>query len=202
MGFEVKEFLQQLSKQRKLFHNEKDFQFNFAWMMKNEGYDVKLEYYNGMEKSKRSYIDLIAVLNEETIAFEFKYKTKKEKVVIDNEEFDLFSQGAYDLGSYAVLKDVKRLERLVNEKKVKEAYVIFLTNDKKYEKGFKEGSLFYDFNLKDNRIIKKNEILDFCFKEKTFAKNLDEISFNNDYVLKWFDYSENLRCLVMKIKGE
>ena len=112
MNLDVDNILKELSKRRSLFHNEKDFQFEFALLMQQLGYKTRLETYVGKENGKRKYIDLVVIDEEkqECYLFEFKYKTKNKKLIINNEAYDLFNHETRDLGSYAFLKDVERIE--------------------------------------------------------------------------------------------
>ena len=209
MSLNIREILKELSKTRPLFQNETDLQFFIALALKEKGYEIRLEYYSGKENNKRKYVDLVVVKNNECYIFEFKYKTKKEEIIISNEKFELFDQQAIDLGSYLVLKDVERTEKHMNQKflnvEVTKGYVIFLTNDKNYKKGFKENSLCYNYALTDNKIFIKNQPLEFIIpsnktKEETCVKNLKEIKFKNTYQIKWETYSNYLDMLIFEIK--
>ena len=206
----INELLKELSEFRPLFHNELDFQFHFAWLLKEKGYVIRPEYYIGSENGIRKYIDLVAIDEEENICylFEFKYKTKNVREIINNEIYDLFNQGARDLGSYAVLKDVQRLESQINNNicgvKVKNGYVIFLTNDEGYKKGFKKGSLCHNYGLQDNVTLLANNPIEFILpkgknKKDTCVRCLEEIVLKNDYLIKWDKYSKYLNMLIIEI---
>lgn len=201
----------ELSKRRPLFHNEKDFQFEFALLLQQLGYKIRLETYVGKENGKRKYIDLVAIDEEkqECYLFEFKYRTISKEVAINNEVYDLFNHGARDLGSYAFLKDVERIEKLVDKTifgyKVKEGYAIFLTNDFGYTKGFKLNSLCYNYGLEEGKIFKSNNTVKFLIpneieKNDTWVSFLNEITLKNEYKINWKDYSEHLKQLALKIK--
>ena len=184
MNLDVKNILKELSAKRPLFHNEKDFQIEFALALQSIGFKIRLETYVGKENGKRKYIDLVAIDEEtkECYLFEFKYKTINKKEVINDELYDFFNHGARDLGSYAFLKDVERIENQLNKSilgyKVKEGYAIFLTNDLGYLKGFKLNSLCYNYGLENNKIFKSNNPIKFLVpnqKEKndTCVSHLD-----------------------------
>ncbi len=207
---DIMNILKELSIKRPLFHNEKDFQFEFALLLQQKGYKIRLETYTGKENGKRRYIDLIAIDEEkqDCYLFEFKYKTLDKQVIIDNEIYDFFNHAARDLGSYAFLKDVQRIEKLINNNvfgyKVKEGYAIFLTNDLGYLKGFKKNSLCYNYGLDEGKVFEPNNTIRFLIpngKEKgdTCISHLDEISFKNKYKVMWKDYSKYLKQMVIKI---
>lgn len=207
---EIGLLLNKLSKKRELFHNEKDFQFYFTLELIEERYEIRLEKYVGQNNGKRKYIDLEAYDKKEDqwYLFEFKYKTKEEIININNEKYELFEQGARDLGCYAFLNDVSRLEEQVKKykeenKKIK-AYAIFLTNDERYLNGFKSNCLCVNYGLKDKKVFKKG-VIDFIIpdgktKDGTCVKDLDEITLLNDYDIKWNDYSNYLKELILEIK--
>jgi len=210
MKLDVSEILKELSIKRPLFHNEKDFQFEFSLLMQQLGFKIRLETSVCKENGKRKYIDLVAFDEEkqECYLFEFKYKTIDKKITIDGEMYDLFNHGARDLGSYAFLKDVERIEKLINKTifgyKVKEGYAIFLTNDFGYTRGFKQNSLCYNYGLEEGKLFKSNNTIKFLIpndkeKEDTCVFKLDEIKFKNEYEVKWEEYSKYLKGLIFKI---
>ncbi len=210
MNLNVEDILKKLSINRPLFHNEKDFQFEFTLLKQQLGYKTRLETYIGKENDKRKYIDLVAIdeKKQECYLFEFKYKTINKKVIINNEVHDLFNHGARDLGSYAFLKDVERIEKLIDKIifgcKVKEGYAIFLTNDFGYTKGFKHNSLCYNYGLEEEKTFESNNTVKFLIpnkkeKKDTCVYHLNEIMFSNEYKVNWKDYSEYLKRLIFKI---
>ena len=148
MAFDIHGFIKELLEKRKVFHNERDFQIVFCCELLKKGYTVRPEFYfdekdeENKENSRRKYLDLVALIDDECIAFEFKYKTAELEENIGGEKYKLFEQGARDEGVYAVLSDVCRLERVIKnnteffDKKITKGYVVFLTNDGGYEKGF------------------------------------------------------------------
>jgi hypothetical protein len=115
--FDVSNVIKKLSEKRPLFHNERDFQFELALMIKDMyECEIRLEYFYKTDvNGKRCYIDLIAYDDNYCIAFELKYKTKKFKGEAGSENYDLKEQSAQDHGCVYVLSDLKRLEALVND---------------------------------------------------------------------------------------
>ena len=211
MSLNILETIKELSSRRPLFHNEADFQFYFAWLLKEKGYEIRLEHYAGKENNKRTYIDLVAIKEKKCYLFEFKYKTDEITVEINNEKYEFFNHGARDLGSIAVLTDVNRLEKYMGKTiygaQVIEGFSIFLTNDLKYLNGFKSGSLCYNYGLNDGKVFNSNEIIKFIpaenkTKEDTCVKHISEISFINTHIIKWKDYSPYLKMLIISASGE
>ncbi len=156
--FNIMQVIEGLSKRRKVFHSEADFQFALAWEI-NQLYpdiDVRLEYAYRVD-DKIYHIDILILLRikEKYIPIELKYKTKKESLSIDSEEFMLRSHGAQDLGKYDFIKDIVRLETLISKDSAFiEGYAIMLTNDSSYWKGSKRKNICCaDFDIGDNKQI-------------------------------------------------
>lgn len=210
MRLDVNLILEKLSKIRPLFHNEADFQFYFAWALKEEGFKIRLEYYTGKENEKRKYIDLVAIdeLENKCYLFEFKYKTIETEEIVFGESFEFFNHGARDLGAYAVVKDVDRLEKHIGKEvfgaKAVKGYVIFLTNDLGYYNGFKRTSLCYPYGLEEGKNFISNRRIDFNLggkrKENTCVSKLSEITLKNNYELHWHNYSLYLKMLVIDVE--
>ena len=206
-NLDVNGLLKDLAKKRPLFHNERDFQFEIAQLIKEKyDCDIRLEYYYGNDtNAKRCYIDLVAMHNNYKIAFELKYRTQKFEGTVKDEKFDLKEQGARDLGCIYIHTDLHRLEDLVNKKEFDKGYVIFLTNDEKFrDNPFKKGSMSEQFSLseyeyKNNKKEKKEKNVitgEVAFNHNgkdhndTSVKNCDEsYTFNGYYPIVWNDYS-------------
>ena len=209
--FDLVGFMEKLAERRPVFHNESDFQFMFAQLAQEEyKTDVRLECCFESEKQgnriKRNYIDIVLFNNDkECLLIELKYKikeldkTKKEKLKKESplqEDFDLPNQGAQDLGSYACLADLHRLEKLnhhgngkFNGYKILAYYSILLTNDYSYLKQHNR-SVFKDFYLAENKERKVIEnTLHFPKETTTSQKAGGDLQFNEIYDYEWRDYS-------------
>jgi len=130
---QVHNLMQSLARNRPLFHSEADFQHAFAWEFHLQLPDALIR----MERPVPStlgvlYVDITAHVAGQTYAFELKYKTRAAEVEIAGESFALQDHGAQPLGRYDVLKDVTRLESLVEKSANTRGDVIFLTNDSAY----------------------------------------------------------------------
>lgn len=203
MAFDIRRFIKDLLEKRRVFHNERDFQIAFCFELLNKGYMARPEFYFEEENGRRKYLDLVAIIDGECIAFEFKYKTKecdcepdRDYITIKGEKYKLFEQGARDEGVYAVLSDVCRLERVIKknteflDKKITKGYVVFLTNDKGYEGGFtKENCLYFNYGLKDKKTFDTKKITFNIPKGKTKqdtnAKNKEELQLNKGFDVHW-----------------
>ena len=130
----------------KLFYNERDFQINLAFFLKNTNYydNVLLEYSlpaSTMLNFSDIRIDIVLVKENLYFPIELKYKTKKGLgnlnrfgKTFSNVEV-LKNQAAQNIGRYSFWKDVERLEavkkRFIN---IDTGFCIFLTNDAYYKK--------------------------------------------------------------------
>ena len=146
--------IKNLASKKKIYSNESQFQFDLAWELRKQGFDVELEmlsvsqaYAKQLSKDERqkAYTDIVVKDETGYIVIELKYKTPETDDMmyynVNNEKIYLFPQGAENKGSYSYWKDVERLEKLVNgtiplnfdkNKKVVRGYAVLLTNAKKY----------------------------------------------------------------------
>lgn len=160
-----------LEKQGKLFANKEQLQFEIAIALKDNNYDVELEVlsmsHNEIimnEKGEKLYTDIVVSLGDNKyVAIELKYKLKQRHIVynVNNKNIFAFPQGAYNIGSYAFLKDVERLERLTRANR--------------------EDKILFNFN-KENKIIKSYALL-FTNDKNYFTESSDKNNLNKDYKL-------------------
>lgn len=200
----VQKILEKLKEERKYFHNESDLQFHFSWYCKllYPDINIRLEYpFTGIEDQKNSNIDLIVFNDKEAWLFEFKFKTKSfhyydEKL---NEEFKNKDHNAQNINVILIHNDIARIENAINKsksiskRKITKGFCIFLTNDKKYKKGFSKSSSVYKYGL--NFSIIKKGILNFTLsegkpKEKSHLKNYNEVVHTKDLEIKWTKYHD------------
>lgn len=131
----------------KLFYNERDFQINLAFFLKNTNYydNVLLEYSlpaSTMLNFSDIRIDIVLVKENLYFPIELKYKTKKVLGELNRfgETFSnvevLKNQAAQNIGRYSFWKDVSRLEVVKKNfaPNIEAGFCIFLTNDIYYQK--------------------------------------------------------------------
>ena len=159
-----------------IFSNEEQFQFLLAIELLNKkGYNVSLEVLS-MENDEKMYTDIIVENDDGTYtALELKYKLQNKNLVYktgSNTTYYTFKQGANNLGRYAYLQDVERLERLIHEryitndpthenitfnfdlrKKVTKGYAIIISNDQNYWKEISTDRLSSGFSLEHETTI-------------------------------------------------
>lgn len=158
MIFSLDSVMDELKKERKIFHSEADFQFSLAWKIK-EIYptcSIRLEYCLSLEK--KIYIDVVVKYNDKVYPIELKYKSKKVLVLDNGEQFNLKNHGAQDLGKYDFVKDIKRIEDFsLVFPDFDKGFVIWLTNDKNYWQAPKTTNHFYSqFSVHDGNVKRGN----------------------------------------------
>lgn len=148
----------------RLFFNERDMQVDLAvWLAQTAHYnEVRTEYYIPNEELKPGYvwdsemrIDIALRKFDEWLIIELKYKTDEISEIIsrfgeplDGKHLIVKHQGAQNLSMYDFWKDVRRIE-IVKQRfnSVVGGIALFLTNDKYYPKGPKEGVSCSKFSM-------------------------------------------------------
>lgn len=178
----------------KLFSNERQFQLELAWELKELGFSVYLEV---LETSKmKKYIDIVVRTSPtEYVAIELKYTTRLKDMIyhIDNKQIHTFAQGNDDGRRYDYLHDVQRIEELLNQSsgvfnlpnaKVTKGFSIIMTNDKYWStKG--ENTNYRDVSLYEGRKIPNKINLHLYSKKKNVRL---PIILRNSYICQWHDY--------------
>ncbi|MBL9115270.1 MAG: hypothetical protein JNJ83_09725 [Verrucomicrobiaceae bacterium] len=105
---------------------------------------------------QRRYMDMI-IRSADALAYvELKYKIRTARIVHNNEVFELRDQGAVDQGAYDILKDIQRIEGVVDGAKNAEGFVIVVSNDPRYWSApVPRGKPYLDeaFKLTEGRVI-------------------------------------------------
>lgn len=189
--FDIELIISKLKDKRKIFVSEADFQFEMAWIVKEQYPNAKIRLEYSPSFDFNIHIDILVILDGKWIPIELKYKTKGCSKKIDDEIFNLKNHGAKAVNCYLYLKDIQRIEKIRENVKVfEEGYTIFITNDIGYTKiPLKQNCVYKDFSLEDNII--KNGILNWNDNTSDGTKKNCEkpIILKNDYRIKWNDYS-------------
>ena len=132
---EILYLIEKSMSERPIFHSEADLQHSLAWYIHEHlhGANVRPEKpFNIGEKGKRIYLDILIDNGGKKTGIELKYKTEKFAGKFNDEMFELKSHSAQDLGMFDFMKDIERLETLVEEKQIDRGFAVLLTNDKFY----------------------------------------------------------------------
>ncbi|CAM4490089.1 hypothetical protein FHS16_005136 [Paenibacillus endophyticus] len=204
--------LKSLALKRPIFHNEADFQHALAWELK-EIYNckVRLEQRIDIDSGRRTYLDILLEMDGRRIAIELKYKMRAVEYTFEGESFSLLNQGAQDIGRYDILKDLQRLERMVEQKWVDEGYLIYLTNDSSYflDPGIEKLTVDRDFRVHEGRRIMGS----LSWSDKTGTGTMkgreESIVINGSYIMSWGAYSRlndlsmgTIRSLIIPVTEE
>jgi hypothetical protein len=116
-----------LAQRRPIFHSEADFQLALAWEIQSTRPDASIRLEQRVFDSPRINLDILVVLDGLRLALELKYLRAATDVTVDGERFALVV-GAPDVDRYDTIKDIVRLERLVDQQLVDAGAVVVLSN--------------------------------------------------------------------------
>lgn len=189
-SLDIHPIMRRLSESRPVFHAEADFQHALAWAIHATFPDsrVRLEFNPFAQDDRRSYLDIW--LADTGVALELKYKTRALTTEIDEERFDLRDQSAQNHGRYDFLRDVQRLERIVNEGKARAGCAVMLTNDSYYWRAprpsYPEPS-YAAFRIHEGRRVRGE--LKWNRQSGGTKGRESPIRLTGDYAMRWQDYS-------------
>ena len=190
---EITDVLNELSKKRPVFHSEADFQHALAWTIheKYSGLNIRLEK-RVILNSEEIYFDIFAFNDSKTVAIEVKYKTKNLDTTVNNEGFNLKNQGAQDQGRYDFIKDISRLEKVLETYRDDVGFAIFLTNDESYWKTPTRdvNTVDKDFRIHEGVPIRGTLSWKEETSEGTMSGRSESLILKGKYMLNWNDYSD------------
>ena len=206
----VEDVLNKLSKKRPVFHSEADFQHSLAWEIHEMHPDLNIRLEKREEiNGEDLHLDIFIFRNSKVCALELKYKTKRLKVTISNEDYDLKDQGAQDLGRYYFCKDIEKLEKVLEKYPSGTGFAIFLTNDDLYWRmPPNPNTADEDFRIHEGRTIKGKLEWKEWASLGTIRGRESPIELAGEYEIHWKDYSDlkvkngKFRYLLVKIKRE
>ena len=165
--FNIRDVIGDLSKERRIFTSEADFQLALAQAIakKYTQAKVRLEYVPSFDSS--IHIDILVLWKYgegvKWIPIEVKYKTKPLKEYTDDDgcDYSLKEQGAKDIGCYLYLKDIERIESIMYKigNVFKCGYTLMLTNDMSYTKaprnhgGSHQNCTYAEFSIHQNNTV-------------------------------------------------
>lgn len=120
--------LDELADQRPAFHSEADFQLAFAWMIQTRHPSARIRLEQRILDQPRIELDVLVTVEGLRLAIELKYLRARLDVAIDSERFTL-SLGAPDLERYDTIRDITRIERLLDEDLIDAGAMIALSNN-------------------------------------------------------------------------
>ncbi len=193
MTLDIHALMQELSQSRPIFHSEADFQHALAWKIREVMPDsqIRLEY-PFRHDGNPMYLDIW--LPTERMAIELKYLSRRLEQEYEGEHFALKDQSAHDVRRYDFLKDVQRLESVVEhaEQSTRGGVAVLLTNDSAYSKSPTsrwETTNDAAFRLHEGRKATGNLVWSERTGQGTMKGREDPIRLSGSYTTHWRDYS-------------
>lgn len=189
----VREALTALSERRPVFHSEADLQHELARQIISIDPEVemRLERPVRLSGARPIYLDAMLRRDGKQYALELKYITSKLDVTIDGEEFLLKAQSAQDLSRYDILKDITRIERLVEAEVVSGGMSVNISNERSlWQEAHRSGTLDEAFRLDHGRTITGSLGWGDGVGVGTARGREAALNIAGSYTLDWVKYSE------------
>ena len=180
----------QMSKKRKVFHSEADFQHALAWQIREATpeCEIRLEFNPVPNEERKIYLDIW--IPTEAIAIELKYVTRNLDATVFGERFVLRNQSAQDTRRYDYLRDIHRLESEVAEGRAKQGFAVLLTNDPSYWKPPQRGQTTdAAFRIHEGRDVRGELGWSRSASEGTKRGRTTPIQLKACYQMRYQDYS-------------
>lgn len=116
-----------LAARRPVFHSEADFQLALAWEIQTQHPEAQIRLEQRLLDSPRIELDVLVTIESRRFGLELKYLRAPLDPTIDGERFVLI-EGAGDVDRYDTLKDIVRLERLVDQGMIAAGAAVVLSN--------------------------------------------------------------------------
>lgn len=186
---DITKLMNDLASARPLFHSEADFQLALGLCIRDARPDerVRMEYKPFLDE--RMYLDIW--LPRTGVALELKYQTRKLYTSHEGEAFDLRDQGAQDIRRYDFLKDIQRLEKLLESKKAETGFAVLLTNDHSlWTQPSDRGTIDAAFRIHEGQTVTGT----MAWSEEASpggigARRKEPIRLKGSYDLHWQDYA-------------
>ena len=169
-----------------IFLSEAEFQHEPALRVRKITPKVRLEF--SPFQDERMSLDVW--LPDMGIAIELKWGTQKLKVKRDDGDFVLVNQGAQPLLRYDFVKDVSRLERVIDGYPPADAgFAVLLTNDSSYWKPpRKKKTIDTDFRIHEGAVIEGVREWSPDAATGTIQGRESPIGLRGSYECRWRDY--------------
>lgn len=205
---DIKTIFNDFAKNKKLFLNETQFQFELALEIKKQfpSLVVHLEYpsLKGNSNGPYSYYDIVMQEGNEFYVIELKYKTKNQSIYYKGSKYFLKNHAAQDLGRFDYLNDVSRIENWQSNNQDKQfvgGCAIILTNDAVYWLNSGAGCLYQQFALKEKTTILAGQ-KNWPAGTKTTSVGKSRINgfdLKKPYKIDWEDYCDGFKYLMLII---
>lgn len=194
--------LEKLLEENRIFVSESDFQFAYAWKIKElyPNVTIRLEYIP-WKFDLSMHIDIVVFCDGKMIPIELKYKTKLTVLSVNGEDLRLKSHSAQDCGRYDFLYDIQRMENIkTSDYLVEKAYAIMLTNDSGYWNkskmtGTSTPTIDDEFRIHEDVILTGIRSWKEHASTGTMKNREKPINLKNTYSINWNSYQPTKGCL-------
>lgn len=187
---QIHETMQRLAEVRPIFHSEADFQHALVWQIREDHPEAEARLETRPLPDEALFLDAFVRLADDRVAIECKYMTDALSATVADEEFILRHQSAHDVRRYDVLKDIRRLERIVDAGAAEAGLAIVVTNSSAYwNPPSGTGTNDEHFRIHEGQDLQGS----LAWHPKTGAGTSqgreDPIVLRGNYRLEWSDYS-------------
>jgi hypothetical protein len=180
-----------LRESRPVFHSEADFQHALAWAAHQSDPSLRVRLETRPEPGMRLDLLISRPAVSEHLALELKYLTAAWDGTAGGERFTLLSQGAQDIRAYEVVKDIRRVERLVDARPGWSGAVLVLADDPSYWSRPAHGQATNAdaFRIYDQQSLSGSRSWGPVTGPGTMRKREEAIELRGAYTCRWGDYS-------------
>ncbi len=185
--------LAQLAERRPVFHSEADFQYELAHQLHTveSSLEIRLERPIRSEGARTFNVDMMIRQSGCWYVIELKYLTAALTHTYLGEEFLLRSHSARDLGRYDLLKDISRIETIVDRGQATAGFSITVTNDKALWTAAQRSDLIdMEFHLHEGRVLEGQLAWSEHAGLGTREHRQAPVFLRNQYQVNWSEYSQ------------
>ena len=188
---EVRQAMAALAGPRPVFHSEADFQHALAWQIHDlhPGAVVRLE--TRPIPAEALFVDIVVSPAGVRTAIECKYLVRRFEKDVEGEAFALRDQSAHDVRRYDCLKDVQRIEHLIETGVVDDGVVVVLSNDGSYWRpATRPGTKDAAFRINEGRTITGSLSWGPGTSAGTMRNREEPVNLSGRYRCQWADFSK------------
>lgn len=199
-----------LSRSRRVFHSEADFQFALAWTLREMDPHLHIRLESHPEPAVSLDLLIADTSADMTWAVEMKYLTRLLTCDDAGERLQLKNHGAQDIRGYDVVKDLHRVERFVSGKPGWRGAVVVLTNDASYWRPRTHGrpTNADAFRIGEDVTLSGERAWGLHTGSGTMKGREATLGLAGSYRLRWSDFSRvdaspagTFRSLVIEVSG-